>query len=445
MSKNLLTRTSLYSAVMLCIIFAASTLTSYSETLTIDQSIDIALKNNPNMNIAMENVKKGEAVIKQAASGGMPRISIGGTYQRLDKETTANFGGAEIPISKKDNSSVNLTAAYKIDLFGIIKSSKYAAEEGKKAYENYLKQTANDTILDVKSAFYNVLRAQQYLVVQQETVDQLKAHLADAQANYNAGTIAQYDVLRAETQLANAQQGLIAASNGVQVAKSAFNSVLGRPVDTPFELEPPANAIYDSIDLSKCIEAATTYRPEVMAIDNMIKAGDEQVSIAKKNTQPSLNLQWTGTHNFDASGFSAREDSWVAVLAANFSIFDGGYNKSQIEQAKVDANNYRFTKDQILLGVTLDTKQSYLNQLESLERIRAAEKALQQANEAYRLAVVRYQSGVSIQLEVLDAETALTAAKTNHVNAVYDYQIAIAGLERAVGGSEVFSKVSAGK
>lgn len=423
-----------FAVVLLMLVLIAGT--AGAEKLTLEQSINIALENNPAIHIARENTRKADALVREAFSAGYPKVTLNAVYQRLDEATTANFGGSTIVLNKADNRSANLNVSHNVDLFGTVKLGKTAAKAGKSAYQYYLDAQINDITLNVKNAFYNVLRAQQNQQVQNETVSQLDAHLKDAQENFDAGTIAKYDVLRAETEVANARQRFISAKNGVDLAKAALNNVMGRPVSTEIDLEEPARKPFVTLDLNKAIDTASKSRPEVLAAADMIKVNDEFTAIAKKNLLPSLNAQWTLNHNFDTSVFNSRKESWTAMLTAKMSIFDGGFNKAKIDEAKVDANNSRSAKDQIILGVTLDAQQSYLSLNESQERIKTAETALVQANEAYRLANVRYKNGVSTQLEVLDTETALTAAKMNLVNALYDYQVALAELERAVGGSD---------
>jgi outer membrane protein len=134
--------------------------------------------------------------------------------------------------------------------------------------------------------------------------------------------------------------------------------------------------------------------------------------------------------------FNPNESSWRAFLTTSISLYDGGANRAAIDKAQADVNTSRYALEQVTNGVVLDTRQSYLSLKESRERIVAAEKALEQARESVRLAQVRYKAGVSTQVELLDAQVALTLSETNYVNALYDYQSALARLERAVGGTE---------
>lgn len=248
-------------------------------------------------------------------------------------------------------------------------------------------------------------------------------------------------MLRAETEVANARQGWISARNGVELAKAAFNNVLGRPLDTPVELADPGSPRFVSLDLAPCIESACRARAEVLRADSQIGFSDSMTKIARLGSKPQFNFRWGYNRNFDTTLFSSQSNSWKAFITGSLSLYDGGATKAAISKAESDSNNARSTREQVVKAVALDTQQSYLSMAESRERINAAEKALEQATEAMRLADVRFKSGLSTQVEVLDAQTALTAAETNHVNALYDYQIAQARLEHAVGGHVQMAKL----
>lgn len=416
-----------------------------AQPLTLEQSIKIALDNNPKVHVARENVRKSGATVREAYAVGMPKLTIDGTYQRLDKVPEVSFGpGApSVPIGSLNNRSADLTLTQPLDVFGAIKTGNKAAKFTKSASAYALDQVTNDVTLEAKVAFFAVLRAQKFLKVQESTVAVLEEHLKQAQMRYSAGTIAKFDVLRAETELANARQALISAQNNVELAKAAFNNVLGLPLDSPVELAEPEMPGFVDLDLAVCTEAACKWRPEVMLADTNVKMSDEYAKATELSGKPRFNLRWALNRNLDTTLLNPRESSWRAFLTVSYSIFDGGANKAAVDKAESDAKNARSALELAKDGVILDAKRAYLNVKESRERIAAAEKALEQARESMRLAQVRYAAGVSIQTEVFDAQNALSLAETNALNARYDYQTALANLEHAVGGPEYLAKLMA--
>jgi outer membrane protein TolC len=412
-----------------------------AEKLTLADSIKFALENNPSVRIAEENVHRARATIHEATAIGMPKLTLEGIYQRLDEIASVTFGERTVELGTLDSRTADLTLLQPVDVFGAVKTARRAARSIKSGSEHDLAATTNNTTLEVKQAYLNVLREQKKLVVYEGAILILEAHLKDAQAHYNAGTIARFDVLRAETELANARPALITARNGVELAKSAFNNVLGRGLDASVDLEEPRTPEFVQADLVACVQSACGQRPEVLRADTQVDVSDIVAKGAELAGKPRFNLRWAYNRNFDSTVFNPRESSWRAFFTASVSIFDGGATRASVDKAESDAQNARSAREQVVQGVTLDAKQAYLSLNESRERIAAAEKGLEQARESVRLAQVRYKGGVSTQLEVLDAQAALTIAETNHVNAYYDYQVALARLERAVGGSAQFAKL----
>jgi outer membrane protein len=410
-----------------------------AQSLTLADCINASLQNNPTMRIARENIDKSKASIDEATALGMPKLNIQGVYTRVDKVPVADFNGNSIELGTQDSKAADLILTQPIDVFSIVKTGRRVAKLSKSSAQYDLDQATNDVTLDTKTAFFNVLRAQEFQKVQEDAVSQLEAHLKDAQLHYEAGTIARFDVLRAETELANAKQGLIAGRNGVQLAKSALNNVMGQPVATLIDVVEPEKPVFPKIELAACTDAACNWRPEVLKSKTQVRMADQTRKITSLAGKPRFNLQWDYNRNFNSTIFNPRDHGWTAYLTTNISVFDGGATRAAVDRASSDADNARSMQQQVTQGVTLDAQQAYLNLNESRDRIQVAEKGLEQAKEAMRLAQVRYQGGVSTQLEVLDAQAALTLAETNHVNATYDYQTALANLERAVGGKEQFA------
>lgn len=405
-----------------------------AEAMTLDQSVQYALEHNPVLGMARENIKKSKAMVDQATSQGMPKLNVQGTYTRLDQVSTVEFGEQSVPLNNLNNQAANLTLNQPIDIFGIIKKGKHAAKLTREASEHDYDKARNDTTLQVKQAYYSVLRAQKYRAVQSRRVEQLQAHLEETKLHLKAGTAAPFDVLRAETEVADAQQSLISAQNGVELAKSAFNNTLGRDLSAPVELEEPGQPQFVNLELVPCLDAACISRPEVLMMKTQEGVAGDMVSIAKQGSKPQFNLQWVMNQNLTTTLFNPRSNSWTGYVTVSMPIYDGGKTRAAVEQAQSEKNSIKLGYEQTVLGVKLDVQQAYLGLNESRERVGTAEKALEQARESMRLAEVRYKAGVSTQIEVFDAQTALTQAETNHVNAMYDYYTSLAHLEKAVGG-----------
>lgn len=416
---------------------------AWAEVMTLDQSVQYALEHNPLVGMARENIEKSKGLVDQATAEGLPQLEVTGTYTRLDKVSTVSFGADSVKLNALDSQAADLTLRQSLDVFGIIKTGRHAAKMNKSATQHDYDQVENDTTLAVKDAYYSVLRAQQFTIVRTKRVEQLEAHLKETQSHLRAGTAAPFDVLRAETEVANARQDLITAQNGVELAKAAFNNTLGRSLDAPAELEEPGQPQFVDFELASCLDAALSGRPEVLKMDAQQKLTKDLVQIAKQGSKPKIDLLWTMNQNLTTTVFNPRSNSWRGLVTVSMPIFDGGKNRATVDIAESEASNARLGYEQTLLGVKLDAQQAYLSTNESRERITLAGKTLDQARESMRLAEVRYKAGVSTQVELFDAQTALTQAETNQVNAVYDYYTAMAQLEKAVGGPDQMAKLIA--
>ncbi len=412
-----------------------------ADEMTIEQAVQYALGNSPAIGMAREGIEKSKAEVRQATAQGMPQLNVQGTYTRLDEVSEVSFGDGTVALNSLDNQVANLTLNQPIDVFGIIKTGRHAAKMSKSGSEHEYDQTTNDTILGVKEAYYTVLRTQRVRDVQQKRVEQLQAHLEETQAHLKAETAAPFDVLRAETEVTNATQTLITVQNRVELAKAAFNNMLGRDLSTPVELEEPGQPDIVELQLDACLSTACSARPEILRMQTQQGLADDMLTIARKGNMPQIGLAWTMNQNLTTTMFSPRENSWTGFVTVSMPIFDGGKNKATVDRAKSDLNSTRLGYEQTLLGVKLDTQQAYLSLNDSRARINAAGKGLDQARESMRLAQVRYKAGVSTQVEVFDAQTALTQAEVSHVDAVYDYYTAMAHLEKAVGGRTQLAKL----
>jgi outer membrane protein len=431
--------------VLFCsaLLLVSAVAASCAEKLSVADSVKIAIENNPTVKIAKENLNKADAQERQAIAQGMPKVTLIGTYTRLDQVTTVSFGPEPFTIGSLETRSANLAVDQPIDAFGLVRTVKGIAKLNMCSTGFGLDQAINDVTLDTKVAFFNIFRAEQFLKVQEDTVSQLKAHLKDTEARRQAGDATKFEVLRAETAVANALQGLITSQNGVQLADSSFNTVLVRPIDAPVELAEPSPPQYFTLGLDRIIATAVKSRPELRQAGYLVDIDQGLAKVARLQGKPTIGFRWNYNSSLDVSALNPRPSSWNALLSATIKLYDGGATKANTDLADSEANNARSTLERLQDVVSLEAKQSYLSVKEDQERIVAAEKGLEMAKESARLADVRYKGGVSTQVEVLDAQNALTLASTNYVNAMFDYQVAVARLERAVGGRGVLADLIA--
>ncbi len=396
--------------------------------LTLEDSIALALKNNPKMKIAESDRDKASWAVREAQAGQGPTI----TYNHKDtryKSAPSTLTPTPTPTNDFDNTvslSVSLYSGGKVD--GTIGKAKYDF----KVADLDLAETKQQLKLDATSAYFKVLQTRNLLQVRQESVDNLAAHLRNVQAQYEVGTVAKSDVLRSEVELANAQQNLIIAQNDYDVAIASLNNVVGLPLDTDIKLKEELKYEQSKLTLDDGVKFALQYRPDVLQADYTLKGAQETVKVARSGFLPSVTLN--GSNNWTDDKFPGSKNSnWSVYLSASLTLFDTNLTLSKVKEAEAGvvkaSEQYRQTKD----SVSLEVRQAYLNMKEAEKRIETSQVAVDKAEEDFKIAQVRYNAGVGTNLDVIDAQLALAQAKTNYIQALYDYNTSRAELDKAMG------------
>jgi outer membrane protein TolC len=322
-----------------------------------------------------------------------------------------------------------------IDITGVIRTAIEVGDLQKALTRLEIIRNRQDVALTVRNAYYNLLRSQAFVRVNEAAVEQSEELLRVTEAQKAAGVVAEFDVLRARTQLENNRQALISSRNQVAIAKNALANTIGIDPSTPVETETPTVPPMPTLDEQALVDTAFKQRPEYFQADiNYLKA-QKGIRLARRNLEPYLNASLNGTYN-PSPALGNESQTGAFGLTLTVPIWDGGATKAQVEAARSDERGALIQKDQFVRGIKAEVQQAIISVRDANERAEAATLTVTQAREALRLAGVRYRAGVGTQLDVNDAQTALTQAETNFVNAQFDYLSALARLSRAVGNPE---------
>jgi outer membrane protein TolC len=300
-----------------------------------------------------------------------------------------------------------------------------ASRQNFAAADNNLRQT-------VRNAYFTILGDKAQLTVAQDTVQNAQDTLKNAQLKLTAGTLARYDVLQYQTQLSQAQSDLITAQNNLEVAKENFNDVLARPIDTAFEvqdIETLPTVTRGANDLTK---AALANRPDALALQSTIESFKYSAKATEASMDPSLQLGAQHLRIFYPGTANTAFSENSAFLSLNIPLFDSGITRAKVKEIHQQEEQSRIQLDQLKLSISLEVRQDLSNLQSAQAKLDVAQKQVEQAAEAYRLAVVRANAGESTTLDVTNAQTQLTTAKTGLVNARYAYLIDYAALQRAI-------------
>jgi outer membrane protein TolC len=401
--------------------------------LTLDQALDVAFRNSPNIRIALDQVERSRGVYREARARFNPTFNVQLTDTEQGPSASFAIGsGPPVEIVPPNVASAGLTVLLPLDISRRLSySSDIAMYEFQAQYLSMV-AASEGLILSVKSAYYDLLRSCGQLDVAQAAVSVAQTRLKNTQDKYTAGTVPLFDLTTAQVDLANLNQQLLSAKNAVYIAQTALNQVLGIDVNTPIQVVKNAIPVAgSSVDIAKNIDTAYARRPEVQAAQSAITLNKTNVKLQRAGLLPSLSINAGPTVNFVPTALSPNSISWQASITLSTPIWDGGVTKARVREAQADVDNSADTLTQTKLGVAQQVRTAALNLQDAALRSKTTADAVALATEALRLANVRYEAGIAVLVEVTNAESQLTQARFNYVNAQYDYAVALAQLQRA--------------
>jgi len=407
------------------------------ELLTLERAVEIGLKMHPSVLAGKGAVDVNRARKGQAESAYYPQIDANAGYTRF-QPSTISTGTTTVGIQRVQTShsfeqyNTSVTARQTLFDFGRTWTNVNIQKLNIEASQADLTNTEEQVILNVKQAYFNLLRARANSVVAEETIRQFEQHLGQAKAFYEVGTKPKFDVTKAEVDLSTAKLSQISAENAVRIAYVSLNNAMGVPDAPEYVIDTKLSFEKYQMTVDEAMEKAYVNRPELKSILAKKKASEEAIALAKKGYYPVLagNADWTWAGE---GGQFATGDGWSAGVGLSIPIFSGFLTKNQVSEAKANLVILTAGEESLRQTVLLEVQQSLLNIREAEERISTAQLTVQQAQENYEIANGRYAAGVGNPIEVTDAEVALANAKTSYIQALYDFKVARASLDKAMG------------
>ncbi len=393
-------------------------------------AVTTAIQNNRDITIAELERREAEADVSAAAAKKNPSVSYSWQRNQYPTQVVTTALGTQ---SSNHGYSQGINISWPIWTFGKVEGAIDAARYQKNIADLNVYKTEADTKLAAVQAYYQYLEAVKLAEVQAQSVTDYASHLNNVQQQFDAGIVAKLDVLSSNVSLANAKQKSIAADNTRDVAEANLNNIMRVPMNTtlnPLDKNFPEPEF--DLTMEQAILMAQKYRWELVEADYGVKAAEASLRSAKAGYLPTVSVG--GGYSWkEASVTAVDKDDWAVQGGLSWSLWDGGATQASVKKADAAVKTAQETLLQAREKIELEVRQDYLNVLSYKEQIRAAEASVAQAEEAYKIATVRYSSGVGINLDVLDAELALNTARTNYITALYNYNIGLATLEHAMG------------
>jgi outer membrane protein len=412
-----------------------------SRPLTLTDCLNVALQQNATILKAQNDLEASHGVVIQTRAVALPQLTASGQYKYTDPNAVENFPGS--PGSPNQNWNAGVQLVQSIYEGGKITAAFRAAGATKQQALAQFQTVVADTLLSVRLAYYDVLLAAQQITNHEASVNLLQNELDDQQHRFNAGTVPKFNVLRADVAVANERPNLIQARNSYRIAKNDLSNLLGynlpRDVweDVPLDLTDTLDAAPYDANLPDAIQQALARRTELTVLRKTVELQKLNIVNAKSGYRPTVSLfagyGWYNAQFTQPVTLDHDINGWNAGAQLQWNIFDGALTHGKVIQA--DAL-YKKSKTDFVdqsRQIEIEVRTAYSDFIEAREVLESQKTVQAEAEEALSEARSRADAGTGTQLDVLDAETSLTQARTTQVQALHDYDTARAKLQRAIG------------
>ena len=447
MTRHKLSKRLLVLSAALTMLMSQSAFAGEVVELTIEDDMQRAFNTNPAITIAGYERDSARASYNAARSSRWITIEGNHVTRRGGNDDDQYTAGGWVAKNENTNQYVaaqnrgklignthsnTLTASMPIYTGGKLSGTIKKAKAGYLYSEQGLQKAYNDMRSTVTNGYFDMLQADNMQQLGRESVTRLADHLKNVEAQYEVGVVAKVDVLRSQVELANAKQSLIKAENAYQIAEANLNKIVGLPMDTQLKLDNLLVYTPYENDMQYCLDYAAMHRPELEQAKQNVEAAKGALRVAISGHMPQVAA--TASQNWNNKNWPGDENgNWYVGVSVGLNIFDSGVTTSKIHGAEADLAKAHETYRDTVDAVNLDVRSNYLNLREAEKRIDTTKLAVSQAEEDYRIAQLRYMNGVGTNTDVLDAQVALTDAKTNYLQAMYDYNTCKTNLETAIG------------
>lgn len=406
--------------------------TVWAETLTLRQCVDTVLHKNPRILAAQANREESQAELAAVRKDLFPALRLDYLYKRQPSDSRAetfpaleNYYNYALTLEQPLFRGGALVTNVKINELGLQRSG--ATHD----------KTSNDLVLSTHTAYFTLLKNQKLEQEAAQAVSRLEKHLKDAKNFYQAGLIPKNDLLTSELELAQGRQDLLRARHGTKLAAAALNILLQQPVARELQVADEFTYTPREAPWENLVEQALATRPELWQTELDVNRAEQEITLAQADYFPAITLSatyekqgdkpWIDSYPYGASEIKS------AQVVASWKLWAWGQSRDRVTAAQRRLTATREEAASTRDAVSLQLREAYLRVEETAEHIGVTGKAIEQAEENYRINESRYQAQLASSTEVLDAQTLLIKAKTNYYNALYDHNIAIAGLEWATG------------
>jgi len=411
-----------------------------SGKLTVQDCLKLAMVNNKALQRVTEEreIARGEGL--KSYSAILPSVSLTGERRRLDEvqsiKMPPELGGRSITMGDVDNYSVGLMVTQPIFAGGSIPARLNSAKLFSLLTDQTVRAAVQDVVYTAEHAYYDVLLSQHLVEISADAVRSSQAHLDSVKQKRQGGIASDFDVLRAEVELSNFQAQLIQNKNAINVSKAMLVKTMGVSQDSDFVLSEELTYVPSKVAREQAVEAAYRNRPDLLGKEFDIRVQREQLEIARSRYLPVISGYYSNTWaKPDPHSMMLIEwgHAWQVGLTATLPIFDGFSREGEIVSQKARLKQAQIGLVDAEETALFELTKSQLGIENAAEFVESQRLNLTRAREGLRLAEVGYREGTNTQVEMIDAQAALTTAQANYYQAIYSHVIAKLDLQKAMG------------
>ena len=407
--------------------------------LTLDEALQIALSDNPTVKVADKTIQKKQYAKKGTYAALWPEISASATYQRYIKKQRLHFNGDDIEIGTANNISAGINAGMPLVNAQLWKSLKLSAMDVELAVEQ-ARSSRIDMVEQVSKAFYQVLLAKDSYDVYKRVYDNAVNNHKIVEKRYSLGQVSEYDFIRSQVSVANAEPNVFNAENSIVLALWQLKALLGVDLDKDIDC---AGRLADyEVELNAQIEMGDLSNNSTMKqLDIQSDMLEQALKIKRAANLPTLALSVGYNYVVMNETLDFSEYQWnpysVAAFSLNIPIFAGGKRRAEINQAKIDIETLQLQKENTERQLRTAMMSYYSNMLTNVKQFHASSQTISQAKRGYEIAVKRYEVGGGTLVDVDNSQLAYTQAELSRSTAIFNYLTNQVSMAKVMGVSAV--------
>ncbi|MFC1728820.1 TolC family protein [candidate division KSB1 bacterium] len=439
-----MSRFAFFTIIVSLVMYTSTGAATHSEkpkiSLSMDTAIELAMENNRDILIAKEAQNRAFQQVREARAGAFPEFNLDANYTRTLKKPVIffNVNGEVVRFSPGFDNSLMQTMTINQTLYagGKTWAAIRIASLYSDSFEESLKQARNNVTLQVRQTFLTVLLSKEVLKINQRSLENAEAHLNNIKAMYKSGMAAEFDLLRAEVEVANARPKVIQAENTLVLQIDLLKNIIGMPLDQDIEIEGSLEPdMLDEVYIEESSRQAYDSRHDYKNLSLIRDAYNESIKIERGNWLPRVSAHYTFQYQGQSNTFDFENSSKTQNVSLSLSlpIFDGFSTSSRVQQARINVREADFQLMKLREGIEIQIAQARNSMEDARRRMDSTIKTVELAQTTYSIALVRFESGQGTQLEIFDSQVALELAQLNRLQSIYDHEIAKATWENAIG------------